>query len=588
MNIQSVPLSALQPPADNPRTTFDAALLEGLAASIKADGLLQNLVVTPTKGKGRYRIISGERRYRALKLLAERGDIGDDESIAVEVRTGLSKDDTLRLATIENLQREDLPPLDQASALTTLIRKGTTLDDLVSRTGLSASTIKRRLALNGLCDEAAQALRNRVVTLAQAEALTLGTPEAQCDIVHEIEHGRSSFTPDEIREHFLDGRPSVASAIFPRENYTGTLTTDLFQSDETSYFDDTEQFMQLQTEAVARLAEEYRAKADWVEITNSHRIPAWQYDEAADGEPAGVIINLSPNGTVEVREGLARPDRIDADTASETGDAPAAALKRKAAYPTPLRRYIAWHKTTAVQEVLLADQRKAREVLAVHLLRTFKPHAALRELPGEEAAQVPFLSLDAGATQAARTLGLTAEAYARGWDVLVSGFDDDVSVYRAVRALSDADLERLTLLLTALSFGQQNCERLDSGDTLFNAVATDLAVDMRHHWRIDTAFLSRRTRVQLTAIAKACGFSDGHSAVHAWKKAELVTALLRHFEQARSATDPTPAQTKALAWLPEAMLFPAVDPDAPGDACDTAQETSDDADCAEAEDEHAA
>ncbi len=588
MTIQSVPLSALQPPADNPRTTFDAALLEGLAASIRADGLLQNLVVTPAKGKGRYRIISGERRYRALKLLAERGDIGDDEAVAVEIRTGLSKDDTLRLATIENLQREDLPPLDQASALAALIRKGTTLDDLVARTGLSASTIKRRLALNSLCDEAVHALREQIVTLAQAEALTLGTPDAQRDIVHEIEHGRSTFTPDEIREHFLDGRASVASAIFPREDYTGTLTTDLFQSDETSYFDDTEQFMQLQQAAVERLAKDYRAKADWVEVTNAYRIPAWQYDEALEGEPSGIIINLSPNGTVEVREGLARPARIDPHTATETGDASAASIKRKAAYPTPLRRYIAWHKTTAVQEVLLADARKAREVLAVHLLRTFKPHAALRELPGEEVAQTPFLALDACATQTARALGLSPEADERGWEALLSGFEDEVATYRSVRALPDADLERLTLLLTAQSFGQQNCERLDSGDTLFNAVATDLAVDMRNHWRIDAAFLGRRTRDQLTAIAKACGFSDGHSAVHAWKKTELVTALLRHFEQARSATDPTPAQAKALAWLPEAMLFPAIDPDAPDSSADTAQDASDDTNCAEAEDEHAA
>ena len=163
MTTQTVPLSSLQPPSANPRSTFDAAALEGLAASIRADGLLQNLVVTRSKGKARYRIISGERRYRALKLLQERGDIAGDYQVAVQVRSGLSADEALRIATIENLQREDLPPLDQAAALAALIRKGTTLDDLVARSGLSATTIRRRLALNGLCPEAAEALRQGAV-----------------------------------------------------------------------------------------------------------------------------------------------------------------------------------------------------------------------------------------------------------------------------------------------------------------------------------------------------------------------------------------------------------------------------------------
>ena len=90
MSVQTIPLSSLQPPTANPRTAFDPATLDGLAASIKADGLLQNLVVAPARGKNRYRIISGERRFRALKLLEERGDItADPEAPAVLFRAAL-------------------------------------------------------------------------------------------------------------------------------------------------------------------------------------------------------------------------------------------------------------------------------------------------------------------------------------------------------------------------------------------------------------------------------------------------------------------------------------------------------------------
>jgi ParB family transcriptional regulator, chromosome partitioning protein len=70
----------------------------------------------------------------------------------VEIRDSLSKDDSLRLATVENLQRQNLTPLEEAAALTKLIHKGATLDDVAAQTGLSQTTIKRRLALNGLCD----------------------------------------------------------------------------------------------------------------------------------------------------------------------------------------------------------------------------------------------------------------------------------------------------------------------------------------------------------------------------------------------------------------------------------------------------
>src|SRR5690606_6866820 len=136
--------------------------------------VLQNLVVKPMNGKGkRYAIITGERRYRALRLLEDRGELPDGFTVPVEVRGSLTKDESLRIAAVENLQRQNLTPLEETAALTKLIRKGVTLEDLAAQTGLSPSTIKRRLALNGLCDDARKALEEGEISLAQAEALTL-------------------------------------------------------------------------------------------------------------------------------------------------------------------------------------------------------------------------------------------------------------------------------------------------------------------------------------------------------------------------------------------------------------------------------
>ena len=176
---------------------------------------MHNLVVSPVKGKGkkeRYQIVSGSRRFEALRLLEQRGELPEDFTVAVEVRDDLSKDQTLRIATVENLQRQNMTPLEEAAALTKLVHKGVTLDDVVAQTGLSATTIKRRLALNGLCKEAKASLAKGGLTLSQAEALTLGSDEAQRSILEQIEHGCEASAED-IKATVLDDRPTVALAI---------------------------------------------------------------------------------------------------------------------------------------------------------------------------------------------------------------------------------------------------------------------------------------------------------------------------------------------------------------------------------------
>lgn len=559
MTIQSVTLSQLTPPKANPRKLFDVSALEGLAASIRADGLLQNLVVAPAKGKT-FVIISGERRYRALKLLEERGQLPEGFTVPVEIRTATSKDDRVRLATVENLQRADLTPLEQTAALTKLVKDGENLEVLAAQTGLSLTTIRRRLALNTLCKEAKAALEAGKVSLAQAEALTLGDRDAQRRILEDI--GRGSYiSPDLIRRNMIGRRPCVADAIFPLERYSGRITTDLFAEGETSYFDDAEQFLSLQKDAVTELAAYYAKTAAWVEVTEDWNITDWQYEDAPEGEAGGVLINITPRGIVDLREGLLKPD-LDEGTADALAENPMAPPKAKPFYTTPLRRIIGHCKTAAVGELLLASPRTAKEVLAVLLLEAFNPHEAYREAAKQSERQKPFTVLDRQARMMAQRLGLPVEEGECGWAALASRRPfDPVAIYTAIKALSDHDLDELHTLIVALTFGQKYCDKLECGDTLFNRVAQDLKADLRNHWIPDRAFLSRRTREQLLEIAKHNGMAEGRGALATYKKSELVEGILFHDAQARSASSPTPAQRKALDWLPEAFLFPAAGPD---------------------------
>jgi ParB family transcriptional regulator, chromosome partitioning protein len=218
MTMQTVSLLSLEPGRGNPRKAMDRRSLEGLAASIRNDGLLQNLVVSPVKGKGQhYRIVSGERRFRALKLLQERGDLDEDFAVPVEIRVSLSKDDSLRLATVENLQRQNLTPLEETAALTKLIHKGSALDDVVARTGLSQTTIKRRLALNGLCEVARAALAEGSIGLSQAEAMTWAAMKCSGTFWRRSRAGASSPAKTSRRHCWMTGPRSLPRS-FPWSN----------------------------------------------------------------------------------------------------------------------------------------------------------------------------------------------------------------------------------------------------------------------------------------------------------------------------------------------------------------------------------
>jgi len=165
MTTTTVPLTDLLPPKGNPRRSIDRATIAGLAQSIRADGLLQNLVVRPD-GDGKFRIVFGKRRHLALQLLRKEGVIGDEYAVPVEIREDLSDSDALRLATVENVQREAMPVLDEAEAFAKLLAAGGSVDEIANKTGLSGNTVKRRLALANLCPEAKKALRTGVIGVA--------------------------------------------------------------------------------------------------------------------------------------------------------------------------------------------------------------------------------------------------------------------------------------------------------------------------------------------------------------------------------------------------------------------------------------
>lgn len=132
MTILSIALSQLTPSKANARKLLDVASLEGLAASIRAYGLLQNIVVVPVKGK-RFVVISDKRRNLVLKRLEKRGELLEKFTVPVEIRAETSKVGRLRLTTADNRQRANVTPMEQTEAVTRLVKRGDQLENLAAR-----------------------------------------------------------------------------------------------------------------------------------------------------------------------------------------------------------------------------------------------------------------------------------------------------------------------------------------------------------------------------------------------------------------------------------------------------------------------
>jgi ParB/RepB/Spo0J family partition protein len=166
-DFREVPLSEIHQPTafSNPRTTFDQAALEDLAASIRQHGLLQPVLVRHHPAGTGYELIAGGRRVRAAALA---------ELVTIPARIATLDDQAAHEAAIvENLQREDVHPLEEAEAYERCMANDSllTADAIAAKVGKSATYVYRRLTLLRLLPDVREAFRNDVITPAHAERL---------------------------------------------------------------------------------------------------------------------------------------------------------------------------------------------------------------------------------------------------------------------------------------------------------------------------------------------------------------------------------------------------------------------------------
>ena len=168
----SLPISQVEPGLNQPRKRFDPESLSDLADSIRIHGVIQPVTVRRL-ASGYYQIIAGERRWRAAK------QAGLDEIPAVIIEADDRK--VMEIGLIENLQREDLDPVEEACGIRELIaRCGLTQEQAAQRLGKSRSALANSLRLLNLPPDALELLRSGFLTAGHAKViLGLPTPELQ-------------------------------------------------------------------------------------------------------------------------------------------------------------------------------------------------------------------------------------------------------------------------------------------------------------------------------------------------------------------------------------------------------------------------
>lgn len=213
---QEIEISRIQPNADQPRQVFDRDKLEELAASIREHGIVQPLLVRPV-GSG-YEIVAGERRWRAAQLAGLK-------KVPAVVRE-LSGSQVMEIALIENLQRENLNPIEEARAYRRLIDEfGLSQEQLAQRLGKSRSQVANTLRMLQLEPEVQTLVERGDLTMGHAKAvLALEDRDKQVEWAQQVVERKMSVrdTEEAIRQALQPAAPASHGGKAPSPVREGT------------------------------------------------------------------------------------------------------------------------------------------------------------------------------------------------------------------------------------------------------------------------------------------------------------------------------------------------------------------------------
>jgi ParB family transcriptional regulator, chromosome partitioning protein len=266
--VRAIALSQLVlSPANVRKTAASAAEDAALEASIRAEGILQNLIVhAPVDGKGAYEVHAGGRRLKILLKLAAEGVIDADHPVPCLVRKPASAVET---SLAENTIRAAMHPADEFVAMAALIEGGATIDAVATRFGTSERHVRQRLRLGKLTPELLDAYRAGDISLDTVTAFTLGADHAAQLAVWNQVKDNSYIQPYTVKRLLTETAVPLDSDLgqfVGAEAYEaagGKITRDLFSGDEDGFMDDAALARRLAIEKLEAKAAALRPQWAW-------------------------------------------------------------------------------------------------------------------------------------------------------------------------------------------------------------------------------------------------------------------------------------------------------------------------------------
>jgi ParB family chromosome partitioning protein len=404
--IRNISLSQLVLSPANVRKTPATAAEDGeLEASIRAKGILQNLIVYPATGAatGVYEVHAGSRRLRILQKLAAEGVINADDKIPCKIE---EPEDAAETSLAENTIRVAMHPADEFVAMAALIDDGATIEDVALRFGASERHVRQRLRLGKLAPELLDAFRAGDIGLEAVTAFTLGAEHAAQLAVWAQLKEHSYISPHRIRHLLTESAIALDSDLglfVGAEAYEaagGTITRDLFNADDEGFMDDAALVRRLAIEKLETKAAELRADWVWAKAALDLEYGALAQYARLRPQPAEVPVELAAE-IEQITQRFGELEEIDADAFTDEFAAEAERLEERGAEIDDLVERLAVH----------SDQDRARAGVIV----TIGDRGEFRLYEG---------LIECGATRAAATRDTGDGAAGETWSPAEGGGDD--------------------------------------------------------------------------------------------------------------------------------------------------------------------
>jgi ParB family chromosome partitioning protein len=205
--VQKLFTKDIEPALDQPRKHFDQEALEQLTSSVKQYGILQPIVVSPSNN-GKYTIVAGERRWRAAQM-------ADLSQVPVVIRSS-QEQERLEIAIVENVQRVDLSPLEQAASIQRLHDQfNLSYQDIAARLGKAVTTVNNIVRLLQLPTDAQKALHEEKISEGHARSILAlkDLPDRQTELLHLIlSKGWSVRQAEQFVQTSKQGAPDAKTA----------------------------------------------------------------------------------------------------------------------------------------------------------------------------------------------------------------------------------------------------------------------------------------------------------------------------------------------------------------------------------------